>query len=79
MFVASLLFNRVLFVLFYVLAAVVGYGLEWLHLPHGLLLGTLLSSALVGWVWRTRRKPVAPTWVLPLIQVVLGVSTGLLF
>ncbi len=46
---------------------------------HGLLLGALLGSVLVGWGWRARRRPTTPPWVLPLIQVVLGVSTGLLF
>jgi hypothetical protein len=67
------------FALLCAVAAVTGYGFEWLHLPHGLLLGALLGSVLVGWGWRTRRRPTTPPWVLPLIQVVLGVSTGLLF
>ena len=30
------------------MAALVGYGFEWLHLSHGLLLGTLLISVLIG-------------------------------
>ena len=64
------------FLLLCTIAALVGYGLEWLHLSYGLLRGALLVSVLVGWLWR---KPVMPKWVLPVIQVVLGVSTGLLF
>ena len=64
------------FLLLCAMAALIGYGFEWLHLSHGLLLGALLVSVLVGWLWR---KSDIPKWVLPVIQVVLGVSTGLLF
>ena len=64
------------FLLLCIMAALLGYGFEWLSVSHGLLLGALLSSVLVGWLWR---KPDTPKWVLPVIQVVLGVSTGLLF
>lgn len=64
------------FLLLCAMATLVGYGFEWLHLSHGLLLGALLVSVLVSWLWR---KPDVPKWVLPVIQVVLGTSTGLLF
>ena len=64
------------FLLLCAMAALVGYGFEWLHLSHGLLLGALLVCVSAGWLWR---KPDMPKWVLPMIQVVLGVSTGLLF
>ena len=36
------------FLLLCAMAALVGYGFEWLHLSHGLLLGTLLISVLIG-------------------------------
>ena len=76
MLFASFLLDGVRFVLLCTLAALVGYGFEWLHLSHGLLLGALLVSVLVGWLWR---KPDIPKWVLPVIQVILGVSTDCCF
>lgn len=76
MLFASFLLDGVRFVLSCILAALVGYGFEWLHVPHGLLLGSLLATIIFGTVWQ---KPILPKWVLPLIQVVLGISTGLLF
>lgn len=60
-----------------IVAAGVGYGFEHLQVAHGLLLGALLATVLLRFGWK--EPLVTPVWVLPLIQVVLGISTGLLF
>lgn len=58
------------------IAAVTGTGLQYAGVPHGLLLGSIVATAIV-----VSRFNVAPRLRLGLIyvQIVLGIATGLMF
>jgi len=54
----------------------VGSALQYVGVPHGLLLGSILSTALI-----VSNLPVAPSvrYGLGYVQIVLGIATGLMF
>lgn len=58
------------------IAAVVGTCLQYAGVPHGLLLGSILATALIA-----RKRQFSPRMPLGLgyVQIVLGIATGLMF
>ncbi|WP_263262493.1 AbrB family transcriptional regulator [Pseudomonas sp. RIT-PI-S] len=59
-----------------VAAAVLGLAFQRLGIPHGLLLGAILASALIA--GKLGHSPALP-FGLGYVQVVLGIATGLMF
>jgi membrane AbrB-like protein len=58
------------------MAAVVGAGLQYGGVPHGLLLGSIFATALIVSIRKfSLRMPLG----LGYVQIVLGISTGLMF
>ncbi|MBU6957299.1 AbrB family transcriptional regulator [Pseudomonas sp. CVAP len=58
------------------IATAVGTGFQYAGVPHGLLLGSILASALI-----VSNRPFSPRMPLGLgyVQIVLGIATGLMF